>query len=171
MQENFYDILPYIVLVLVIISFIENRNRIIEKEKAYTFFKQTKKFFVLFAVIQSSILLYLHFFVYPTLNNAFSESNSTSFLLKISPYSTFVIIPIVIAVTLFAYFSKSIAQEFEENLKKHKDDVKIKISDLTTGKLKLLINLVMYLPLFVIVLFVLIPGFQLISVASNWRLK
>ena len=166
MLKNFDNIFPYGTIILVIVSIIQStkyRNHKIEKRKAWTVFRRTKKSLLFLAIIQSPILLYLQFTLYPVLINAYNEINSTSFLLKIAPYSTFIIIPIVFILALYAYFSKSIEQEFEENLKQYKDDAMIRVRDLTSKKLQLLFYLLLGLPFLAITLFWFLPTFQLLS--------
>ena len=173
MLDNLSKILPYVVITMLVISAwvsIKRRNRTIEKEKAWTVLKRTKNSNLFISGISSLILLHAHFGVYPALINvykAFNQPQST--LLEVAPYTTFVTIIIIIVLALYTYFSKSVDQEFEENLKKYKDGEKIKIRDLIGKKLNFLTLSIIILPVVTLVIFAALPGFQIITMAENIR--
>ena len=173
--NTFSLFLPYIAIVLLIIPIlvsIKRWNSTIEKERAWAVLKRTRSFVMLSPIIWSFILLYSHFRVYTALDNVFKAFNHpTPFLLKFAPYSTFIVILVLIILAFYIYFSKSISNEFEERLERYKSGEKIKIRELAGRKLNQLTILTFVIPFIALILFVLIPGIQIISMVSNLPLK
>ncbi|MDP3771806.1 MAG: hypothetical protein Q8Q94_00310 [bacterium] len=147
----------------------KRRNRTIEKEKAWTVLKRIKNVALFIAIADSLLLLYVHLYLYPTLNELYKTFNYPHpILLRVAPYATLVMIPAIVFLALYIYLSESIDNEFKENLKHYKDGAKIRIGDLTGKKLKLLLNLLYLLPSVVIGIFTLLPPFWVIFAVSSW---
>lgn len=175
MLQKLYDFLPYGILILsiaFIVLSIMFSNHIIEKEKAQTILKQSRNSEIIGTVAFSCMFIYTHIYLYPVLGSVYIKFNyPIPGLLKIASHSIFIVIPFMLLVALYIYFSKSIDKEFEENLQKYKDETKIRIRDLIGKRFKVLRYVGLGVPAVVLLLFVVLSFFQMMHMISNFLQK